>query len=598
MVQKCLLILMYLLAISMLSTGVASAAILSATISDSNLIEAVRDALGKHLGLLPDKDLATLTILHADFKGIVSLAGIEKMTGLEELRLIGNKVDCLDPLRDLPNLETVDLRFNPSLDTSEGSPARKVIDSLTERGCKVYYDNATVRVEYAPFGCAPKLVCQYDGGKAEVLHLVLASVTQRSEAYYLITTENEITIKVIEKESPPLPIEGVFHLTGSALPSGWKWEDADGNLWMVDSGTKGIVLIVHGWSSGHKHFTSLAEELAEDNWTVYAIDYPSGRPVEDIGAALADLVNRQVPPGHKLSIVAHSMGGLVSRSAIEQYGIAQRVDKLITLGTPHDGIPLEYFLNGYSLYSQIRPDIEFDQEDSSLRVLAPNRTWFYLAARAAYTWRTGKQKPFGLDILDMAKLTSFLTDLNTSSPAETVYYQIAGTEEPPLVLPPSDAASRAKQLVELPAEIFGALSHWAYDLQMPVKKPTDGVVPLTSSTLDLSGEQLNGAYMNWEKERVFLFPVNHKAFHLSSDVMQRLKQMLDSTTLAGRVMADKQHGIGNVEVSLSGWFLDPSAPNGVVYGTTIRTNPDGSFSRPGFLGPRMVTTEEADGIIE
>ena len=96
-------------------------------------------------------------------------------------------------------------------------------------------------------------MCQYDGGKAEVLHLILASVTQRSEAYYLITTENEITIKVIEKESPPLPIEGVFHLTGSALPSGWKWEDADGNLWMVDSGTKGIVLIVHGWSSGHKH---------------------------------------------------------------------------------------------------------------------------------------------------------------------------------------------------------------------------------------------------------------------------------------------------------------------------------------------------------
>ena len=100
------------------------------------------------------------------------------------------------------------------------------------------------------------------------------------------------------------------------------------------------------------------------------------------------------------------------------------MDKLITLG-PSTAFPLEYFLNGYSLYLRIRPDIDFDSEDSSLRVLAPNRTWFYLAARTAYTWRTGKQKPFGLDILDMAKLTSFLTDLNTSSPSETVYYQIA-----------------------------------------------------------------------------------------------------------------------------------------------------------------------------
>ena len=198
----------------------------------------------------------------------------------------------------------------------------------------------------------------------------------------------------------------------------------------------------------------------------------------------------------------------------------------------------------------------------------------------------------------MANLTNFLTDLNTSSPVETAYYQIAGIEEPPLVLPPSDVTSRAKQLVELPAEIFGVLSHWAYDLQMPEKKPTDGVVPLTSSTLGLSGEQLNGAYMNWEKERVFLFPVNHKAFHLSSAAMQRLKQMLDSTTVAGKVMKSRRRGLGTVEVALSGWFLDSSAPDGVVHGVTIRSNPDGSFSRSGFLGAVMVIPEKPDGRME
>ena len=593
MVRRSLLLLICLLLVNMLSTSVASAAIFAVAIADSKLIEAVREAIGKPLGVLPEKDMSDLTTLHADFRGIVSLAGIEKMTGLKELRLIGNNVECLDPLLDLPNLRSVDLRFNPSLDTSEGSPARKVIDALTERGCKVYYGKASVRVEYTSFGGEPQLVCEYDGGKADVLHLIMASVTYRSQAYHLRTTEQEITIQAIEKARPPLPIEGVFYLTGSALPSGWKWEEMDRDIWMADSGTKGIVLIVHGWSSGHKHFTSLATELAQDRWTVYAVDYICGERVEDIGAALADLIDRHVPSGQKLSIVAHSMGGLVSRSAIEQHGIADRVDKLITLGTPHNGIPIEYFLNGHNLYLQILPDIDFDTEDSSIRVLAPNRTWFYLAARAAYTWRTGKQKPFGLDILDMAKLTSFLDNLNTSSPVETVYFQIAGTVEPPVVPESTDAASRARQLADLSDEVFGALSHWAYNLQLPNEKPTDGVVPLTSATLDLSGEQPNGAYIDWE-ERVFPFPVNHRAFHLSADVVQRLKQMLDSTTVAGTVMSGRWRGSGNMKIALSGWFLDPSAPDGVVHGVTVRTNPDGSFSRPGFLGSVMVTSEKPD----
>ena len=41
---------------------------------------------------------------------------------------------------------------------------------------------------------------------------------------------------------------------------------------------------------------------------------------------------------NKVIIIAHSMGGLVSRAYIEYYGGINSVDKLVTIGTPNHGI--------------------------------------------------------------------------------------------------------------------------------------------------------------------------------------------------------------------------------------------------------------------
>ena len=57
-------------------------------------------------------------------------------------------------------------------------------------------------------------------------------------------------------------------------------------------------------------------------------------------------------------------------------------------------------------------------------------------------------------------------------------------------------------------------------------------------------------------------------------------------------MDAERRGIGDVEIHLYGWFLDSSAPDGVVYCVTVRTKPDGTFSRPGYLGPMMATSEK------
>jgi pimeloyl-ACP methyl ester carboxylesterase len=48
--------------------------------------------------------------------------------------------------------------------------------------------------------------------------------------------------------------------------------------------------------------------------------------------------------GHaKVDLVAHSMGGLVSRSYIQSVGYRGDVEQLVTLGTPHRGAPEAYY---------------------------------------------------------------------------------------------------------------------------------------------------------------------------------------------------------------------------------------------------------------
>ena len=116
-----------------------------------------------------------------------------------------------------------------------------------------------------------------------------------------------------------------------------------------------LLLLVHGlcmsdlgWCRhGHDHGRLLAAALGAE--PVYAW-YNSGRHISDNGAdlanTLAQLVQHWPHPLAQLIIVGHSMGGLVARSAIEQarqggQAWPQQLQKLVFLGTPHHGAPLE-----------------------------------------------------------------------------------------------------------------------------------------------------------------------------------------------------------------------------------------------------------------
>lgn len=116
-----------------------------------------------------------------------------------------------------------------------------------------------------------------------------------------------------------------------------------------------LLVLVHGlcmndrqWRrEGHDHGEALAQALG---CSALYLRYNSGRRIHENGRQFADLLERLAAhwpvPIDELVIIGHSMGGLVARSACAQaaqHGHAWlgKLRKLVFLGTPHLGAPLE-----------------------------------------------------------------------------------------------------------------------------------------------------------------------------------------------------------------------------------------------------------------
>jgi len=88
------------------------------TFADANLEAAVREALSTPEGPIYTHDLAELTSLNADARGISDLSGLEHATGLTELRLHVNQISDISPLAGLTNLAHLTLFKNQISDIS------------------------------------------------------------------------------------------------------------------------------------------------------------------------------------------------------------------------------------------------------------------------------------------------------------------------------------------------------------------------------------------------------------------------------------------------------------------------------------------------
>ncbi len=129
-----------------------------------------------------------------------------------------------------------------------------------------------------------------------------------------------------------------------------------------------IALMVHGscmndlqWNcNGHDHGSALAIDLG---YLPIYLHYNTGLHISQNGQKFADLMEtflESLPQPVEFIIIAHSMGGLVSRSAchygkvLEQSWV-RHVKKIVFLGTPHHGAPLERAGNWIDTILEVSP---------------------------------------------------------------------------------------------------------------------------------------------------------------------------------------------------------------------------------------------------
>jgi len=114
-------------------------------------------------------------------------------------------------------------------------------------------------------------------------------------------------------------------------------------------------------SATHDHGASLARDLG---YTPIYLHYNSGCHIATNGEAFAAMLEQLLEAWpvavSELTIIGHSMGGLVARSACHYAGQAnhtwtQRLKKIIFLGTPHHGAPLERAGNWVDMLLDISP---------------------------------------------------------------------------------------------------------------------------------------------------------------------------------------------------------------------------------------------------
>jgi pimeloyl-ACP methyl ester carboxylesterase len=133
---------------------------------------------------------------------------------------------------------------------------------------------------------------------------------------------------------------------GLVLDEGWQMR-ADGRC---------VVVLVHGYNSTSRSLEELRAELNRRGWPCGVFDYPNDGPIDESGKLLSDELREFAArhPGQSVALVAHSMGGLVARVAIEDPELDPgNVRRLIMVATPNQGSQMAHFACGLDGCEQV-----------------------------------------------------------------------------------------------------------------------------------------------------------------------------------------------------------------------------------------------------
>ncbi len=121
------------------------------------------------------------------------------------------------------------------------------------------------------------------------------------------------------------------------------------------------VLLIHGLTDTSHKMRKIASHLRHQGWDVYDISLTpnngDGR-LEVLAEQVADLIARTFAPQQSIDLIGFSMGGLVGRYYLQRLGGIDRVQRFVTISSPHHGTISAYFSTRVGCM-QMRPDAQF-----------------------------------------------------------------------------------------------------------------------------------------------------------------------------------------------------------------------------------------------
>lgn len=230
------------------------------------------------------------------------------------------------------------------------------------------------------------------------------------------------------------------------------------------------VILVHGLDEPGKVWMNLAPALVEKGFSVWTMTYPNDQPITESARFFFECIksHRLVKAKH-ISIVAHSMGGLVAREMLTHPSLsyAEKVDKgelpavwqLIMVGTPNHGSELARF----RIFTELREQIAglFSEK---------------------YHWLQGILDGAGEAGMDLIPGSTFLKRLNRRPhPIDVNMLVIAGTMNPWQKNEIEDFAHNLK--VKLPEDTRVAVKEMENVLLLASNEVGDGLVSVRSAQL-------------------------------------------------------------------------------------------------------------------
>jgi triacylglycerol lipase len=108
------------------------------------------------------------------------------------------------------------------------------------------------------------------------------------------------------------------------------------------------VILIHGIWDTKTIFNKMSGHLTQLGWSVHSLNLlpnDGSLGLDLLAQQLADYISQTFHPEQSIDLVGYSMGGVVSRYYVQRLGGINRVQRFITISSPHNGTLTAYCLH-------------------------------------------------------------------------------------------------------------------------------------------------------------------------------------------------------------------------------------------------------------